>query len=92
MNENFIDSFGRIVSDDPEANYIDVRVEVSDFRNLLLVLGAQLKDKNLISTEEYMDFAKVHNTTVRGDILGKSVVCRVYKNSYAIANSKPPEE
>ena len=47
MNFDFIDTFGRIVKDDPEANYIDVRVEVSDFRNLLLVLGAQLKDKEL---------------------------------------------
>lgn len=92
MNFDFIDAFGQIVKDDPAANYIDVRIEVSDFRNLLLCIGAQLKHNELITAEEYADFMRVYNTTVRGDIFGKSAVCRVYKSTFAVANSKLPKE
>ena len=86
---DFVDNFGTVKRDEPDENYIDIRVEMSDFRNMVLTFSNLLAERNLITDAEVAIFDSLYNLTARGDIFGKSVTARVYKRRYAIANSEP---
>lgn len=91
-DDDFVDDFGRIIRNDPEENYIDIRVEMSSFRDMILTFAHILSKRNVITPEDYKLFSALHNFTAKGDVLGKSVTARVYKMRYAIANSVPREK
>lgn len=92
QDDNFVDDFGAIIRNDPEENYIDIRVEMSSFRDMILTFAHILTKRKVISQDEYKLFSALYNFTAKGDVLGKSVTARVYKMRYAIANSAPREK
>lgn len=87
-NDAFVDDFGSVKRNEPDENYIDIRVEMSSFRNMVAEFANMLAARKVITEDESKIFYDLYNLTVRGDIYGKSVTARVYKNSFAIANSE----
>ena len=92
-NDNDImDDLGNIIRAHPDENFVDIRVEMSSFRTMLLMFANLLLKKGRISAEEHEQFCKVYDITVRGDVFGTAMIARCYKNRIALANSKPPEK
>lgn len=87
-----MDGFASVVRNDPEENYIDIRVEMSSFRDMILTFAHILDKRKVITQDEYNLFMALYNFTARGDVLGKKVTARVYKRRFAIANSEPPSK
>lgn len=87
-DDDFVDDFGAVIRNDPEENYLDISVEMSSFRDMLLTFAYILSKRHVINDEEYSLFTALHNFTARGDVLGKRVTARVYKRRLSIANSK----
>ncbi len=92
QDDNFVDDFGRIIRNDPEESYIDIRVEMSSFRDMILTFAHILNKRKIINQKEYKLFSALYNFTAKGDLLGKSVTARVYKMRYALVNSAPQEK
>ena len=90
QDDDFVDDFASVVRNDPEENYIDIRVEMSSFRDMILTFAHILDKRKVITQDEYNLFMALYNFTARGDVLGKKVTARVYKRRFAIANSEPP--
>lgn len=86
-DSNFLDDFGSIMRANPDENFVDISVEMSSFRTMLMMFANKLLEENRITTAEYEDFFKVYNLSVRGDIFGYNLTARTYKNRIAIANS-----
>ncbi len=91
-DSNFLDDFGSIIRANPDENFVDISVEMSSFRTMLMMFAGKLLEENRISPAEYEDFFKVYNASARGDIFGYSVVARTYKNRITIANSAKPKK
>ena len=91
-DDGFVDDFGAVIRNDPEENYIDIRVEMSSFRDMIASFARLLFKGRVISQDEYKLFSALYNLTAKGDVLGKSVTARVYKRRFAIANSEPPSK
>lgn len=89
QDDDFVDDFASVVRNDPEENYIDIRVEMSSFRDMILTFAHILDKRKVITQDEYNLFMALYNFTARGDVLGKKVTARVYKRRFAIANSEP---
>lgn len=92
QDDDFVDDFASVVRNDPEENYIDIRVEMSSFRDMILTFAYILDKRKVITQDEYNLFMALYNFTARGDVLGKKVTARVYKRRFAIANSEPPSK
>ncbi len=92
QDDDFVDDFASVVRNDPEENYIDIRVEMSSFRDMILTFAHILDKRKVITQDEYNLFMALYNFTARGDVLGKKVTARVYKRRFAIANSEPPSK
>lgn len=91
-DDGFVDDFGALIRNDPEENYIDIRVEMSSFRDMIASFARLLFKGRVISQDEYKLFSALYNLTSKGDVLGKSVTARVYKMRYTLANSAPQEK
>ena len=93
-DSNFLDDFGAIIRANPDENFVDISVEMSSFRTMLMMFAGKLLEENRITTEEYDVFFKAYNTTARGDIFGSKIIARCYKNKIALANSAklPPKK
>lgn len=91
-DDGFVDDFGALIRNDPEESYIDIRVEMSSFRDMILTFAHILNKRKIINQKEYKLFSALYNFTAKGDLLGKSVTARVYKMRYALANSAPQEK
>lgn len=92
QDDDFVDDFASVVRNDPEENYLDIRVEMSGFRDMILTFAHILDKRKVITQDEYNLFMALYNFTARGDVLGKKVTARVYKRRFAIANSEPPSK
>lgn len=92
QDDDFVDDFASVVRNDPEENYLDIRVEMSSFRDMILTFAHILDKRKVITQDEYNLFMALYNFTARGDVLGKKVTARVYKRRFAIANSEPPSK
>lgn len=92
QDDDFVDDFGAIIRNDPEENYVDIRVEMSSFRDMILTFAYILDKRKVITQDEYNLFMALYNFTARGDVLGKKVTARVYKRRFAIANSAPRDK
>ena len=92
QDDDFVDDFASVVRNDPEENYLDIRVEISSFRDMILTFAHILDKRKVITQDEYNLFMALYNFTARGDVLGKKVTARVYKRRFAIANSEPPSK
>ena len=86
MNENI--QLER-VADEIDA-YVDVELCGHDVRTLLAVHASQCYD--MIAPEIREKIADVLSAYMRGDVSGACLTARVYKNVYAAANERPPED
>lgn len=79
---------GRVIGE-TEA-FVDIELEGHDIRNLLSIHASECFEK--LTPEERAKIADVILALTRGDISGHRLNCRVRKNCYAFANSRPPED
>lgn len=78
---------GRVIGE-TEA-FVDIELEGHDIRNLLSIHASECFER--LAPEERVKIADVIFALTRGDISGSRLNCRVRKNCYAFANSRPPE-
>ncbi len=86
MNENI--HLGRVI--DETESFVDIELCGHDVRTLLAVHASQCYD--MIAPEIRDKIADVLSAYMRGDVSGACLTARVYKNVYAAANERPPED
>lgn len=78
---------GRVIGE--TETFVDIELDGHDIRNLLSIHASDCFEK--FSPEERAKISEVIVILTNGNISANHCNCRVRKNCYAFANSRPPE-